>query len=251
MVGARLEDVELPLDEYPSLSHFFARRLRHGARIVDPASLVVTAPCDGVVAALGTVEDDHLIQAKGKHYSLRELVVAPEYAASLANGSYITIYLSPKDYHRVHAPIDARLVGYDYVPGTHFPVNPLFSRSIDDLMARNERVIFHLETAIGPMCLVMVAALGVSNVEVAHDRMETRYLRSNRSPRRVRFDKPIDITRGDELGTFHLGSTTILLFPPDQVTLDAISLDDTIHFGQALGRLSESRSRSLPVENSG
>lgn len=237
LVGAQIEEAELPLDEYPSLSHFFARKLRTGARTVDQAASL-TSPCDGVVAALGSVENDRMIQAKGKDYSLARLVVSREAANVLAGGSYATIYLSPKDYHRVHAPIAGELLGYDYVPGSHFPVNPLFSRSVDELMAQNERVVFHLRTSVGHVCLVMVAALGVSNIEVAHDQIETRFFRRAQQHKQVRFDRPIDVAQGDELGTFHLGSTTILVFEPNAVAFDDIRLGDTVRFGASIGTCS-------------
>lgn len=241
--GARVDEAELPLDEYPSLGHFFARRLRPGLRPVDGTSSTLIAPCDGRVAAQGRVERGHMIQAKGMSYQLADLVVDHKLAAALEGGSYLTIYLSPRDYHRVHSPINAKLLGYDHVPGSHFPVNPLFSRSVNGLMAKNERVVFHLNSQMGAVCLVMVAALGVSNMEVACDRMETRYLRASRREQTFRFDQPLDIARGDELGAFHLGSTTIIIFEPDRVTLDPLAVGDTLRFGQPIGRSTDRASR--------
>jgi phosphatidylserine decarboxylase len=245
--GARIDEAELPLHEYPSLAHFFARRLRPGLRPVAGTPGTLVAPCDGVVAAAGRVERGHMIQAKGMHYDLGRLVVDERIAAELEGGSYLTIYLSPRDYHRVHAPMQAKLLGYDHVPGSHFPVNPLFSRSVDGLMAQNERVVFHLRTEVGAACLVMVAALGVSNMEVACDRMETRHLRASGRDRKVRFDEPLELARGEELGAFHLGSTTIIIFEPGSVALDSFSVGDTVRFGQPIGRSADRAHRIEPV----
>jgi phosphatidylserine decarboxylase len=119
-------------------------------------------------------------------------------------------------------------------------------------MAQNERVVFHLRSSAGAACLVMVAALGVSNMEVACDRMETRYLRASQPgsqpvDRKVRFDQPIDITRGEELGAFHLGSTTIIIFAPGSVSLDSLRVGDIVRFGQPIGRRTDRTSRIEPV----
>ncbi len=242
-VGAQLDEAELPLNMYPSLGDFFARRLRSGTRPINDVPDNVICPCDGVVAASGVASDGHLIQAKGKSYSLAGLLGDADRAERFRGGAYVTIYLSPRDYHRVHSPIRAKLLGYRHIPGTRFPVNPLFSRSIDQLMVQNERVVFHLQTDIGAACLVMVAALGVSNIEVAHDRIETRYLRPNRVPTDVRFEEPIDILRGEELGAFRLGSTTIAIFEPKSITLEQLGVGEALRFGQPIGQVA----RSEPV----
>lgn len=236
-VGASLDEVELPLAEYPSFSQFFARRLRSGARPLPADADAIVAPCDGRIAALGLADEGRLIQAKGRDYALAQLLADDAASARLMGGPYITIYLSPANYHRVHAPLAAELVGYSHLPGTLFPVNPLFSREVDGLMATNERVVFHLRTAIGMAALVMVAAIGVSNIEITHDALETRYLRRRkRSPHRVAFERPIPVARGEELGIFHLGSTTILVFEPGRIRTSDLRVDDTVQLGQEIGR---------------
>lgn len=243
-VGARVDEAELPLSHYASLGEFFARRLRAGLRTVASEPGAVIAPCDGAVASVGISADGHLLQAKGRDYPLAELLVDPELAEALVGGSYITIYLSPRDYHRVHAPMPLKLLGYDYVPGTHWPVNPLFCSAVDKIMARNERVVFHCDTPAGKAALVMVAALGVSNIELAHDRLETRYLRRDKKHCRVRFERPIDVPQGEELGAFHLGSTVILIFAPDQVALDMAREGEAVIFGRPIGRICGNRDDS-------
>ncbi len=245
-VGADLAEVELPLAEYPSLGSFFARRLVDGARPVASAPSAVAAPCDGAVAAAGRADRGRLIQAKGRDYSLAALLVDRELAATLEGGTYVTFYLSPRDYHRVHAPVSGDVIGYDYVPGSLHPVNPLFANHVEGLFATNERVIIRLETDAGPVAVVMVAALGVGNVELAFahsvddlpDSSETRHLRSARERRCVRFARPLAVKQGDELAAFHLGSTVILVFPPGMATLDDhIAVGAFVRSGQPVGAL--------------
>jgi phosphatidylserine decarboxylase len=235
-VGASLDEVELPLEEYESFSQFFARRLSAGARPIHAEPAAIVAPCDGKVAALGVVTEGRMIQAKGRDYALAQLLGDEALSAKLMGGPYVTIYLSPANYHRVHAPISADLVGYSHMPGTLFPVNDLFSRSVEGLMATNERVVFHLRTEVGMVAVVMVAAIGVSNIEITHDALETRYLRRRkRSPHRVDFERPIPVERGEELGIFHLGSTTILIFEPNRIHSSSLRVGDTVQLGQEIG----------------
>lgn len=235
-VGASLDEVELPLAEYRSFSQFFARRLRSGARPLPADAAAVVAPCDGTVAAVGYADEGRMIQAKGRDYGLAQLLDDADASARLVGGPYVTIYLSPANYHRVHSPLAADLVGYSHLPGTLFPVNPLFSREVEGLMATNERVVFHLRSELGMAALVMVAAIGVSNIEITHDALETRYLRRRkRSPHRVEFEKPIPVGRGEELGIFHLGSTTILIFEPGRIRSSDLRVGDVVQLGQEIG----------------
>jgi phosphatidylserine decarboxylase len=157
--GAKLDEAELAVAAYPSLGELFARRLRPGARIVASAPDAVVAPCDGLVAACGIADGGTLVQAKGHDYDVAELVVDPTRAERLRGGAYTTIYLSPRDYHRVHAPLDARLIGYDYVPGAQWPVNPRVAARRPRLFARNERVVIWLDSPrAGLVAVVMVGA---------------------------------------------------------------------------------------------
>lgn len=232
-VRVQLDEAGAPLPSYPSFGDFFARTLRPGARPVDAAPLV--SPCDGAVAASGRVEDGMLVQAKGRDYSLAELLTVPSLAASLAGGQYLTIYLSPRDYHRVHAPAAARLRAYHYVPGRRWPVSPRFARSVDRLLAVNERVVIELASAWGPCAVVMVAATAVGNVWLAHKGGDTRDWRTDGEPRHVTMP-PADVAAGDELGAFLLGSTVVLVLPPGAPALAPRTDGETVRCGQALIR---------------
>ena len=240
-VGANLDEVELDLAGYPSLGDFFARRLRRGARVVDPMPGAVISPCDGVVAARGVAEAGALVQAKGRSYRLAELVADRDLADRLTGGAYATIYLSPRDYHRVHAPVDARITGYDYVPGTLWSVNPRVASRRDGLLARNERVVIRMNAgALGHVALVMVGAAGVGNMRLAPalcgvaGATDSAGWRAAREPRRVEL-RDVTVARGDELGAFRLGSTVVVVFEPGKVEL-AGEVGDAVRFGQRLGR---------------
>jgi phosphatidylserine decarboxylase len=230
-VGADLGEAELDLGAYPSFGDFFARKLRPGVRPIDADATAVIAPCDGAIAALGVAHDGELIQAKGLTYRLDELVVDREMAARLIDGPYATIYLSPRDYHRVHAPLDARIVAYDYVPGELWPVNPRVAARRDRLLVRNERVVIWLESRVGLVAVVMVGAVGVGNIRLAHA-PDSVALRGSHERRRIELDEPVG--RGDELGMFRLGSTVVLVFEPGRVEL-AGEVGSAIRFGARLG----------------
>jgi phosphatidylserine decarboxylase len=233
-VGADLAEAELELAHYPSLGDFFARKLREGSRVVDREPDAVVSPCDGLVAAAGVVEDGTLVQAKGRTFSLGRLLGDDDLAEDLLGGSYAVIYLSPRDYHRVHTPITAHLEGYNYLPGARWPVSPRFVERVDGLLAKNERVVMNLLTDAGPAALVMVAATGVGNVWLEHLGTDTRAFRSGGEPQSVPLDDPPLVERGDELGAFLLGSTVVIVLPPGVSSLD-LQPGDVVRCGQRIG----------------
>ena len=233
-VGANLDEAELELAEYPSFGDFFARRLRRGCRTVDPSHDSVIAPCDGVVAASGCATNGTLLQAKGRTYSLAELLADEDFAAKLEGGCYATIYLSPRDYHRVHTPVTGRIVSYDYLPGLLWPVNPRVASRRDALLARNERVVIRLNSeTFGDVAVVMVGAAGVGNIALAHG-PDSSTLRGSAERRRIEFDD-VCVERGDELGAFRLGSTVVLAFEPGRVQLADLEENRTLRFGEMIG----------------
>jgi phosphatidylserine decarboxylase len=253
-VGANLDEVELELTGYPSLGDFFARKLRDGARVIDPAPDAIISPCDGVIAARGVATEGALLQAKGRSYRLAELIADGELAARLTGGAYVTIYLSPRDYHRVHTPVDARVLGYDYLPGSLWSVNPRVAARRDGVIARNERVVFRLQAGVlGRVALVMVGAGGVGNIRLApalsgHGGadgppvIDSAGWRAAREPRRVELAE-VGVARGDELGAFRLGSTVVAVFEPGKIEL-AGEVGDAVRFGQRLGRAVPAGGRS-------
>ncbi|MEO6776723.1 MAG: archaetidylserine decarboxylase [Kofleriaceae bacterium] len=231
-VGADLGETELELRAYDTFGDFFARKLRPGLRPLDANESAVISPCDGVVAARGIAEHGEMLQAKGLNYRLEDLVVDPTMAARLTGGPYATIYLSPRDYHRVHAPIDARLVAYDYVPGELWPVNPKVAARRANLLSRNERVVIWLESPrLGIVAVVMVAATGVGNIRLAYAEDSVSWRQAGEL-RRIELDEPV--RRGDELGAFRLGSTVVMCFEPGAVELEG-EVGQAMRFGERLG----------------
>jgi phosphatidylserine decarboxylase len=218
-VGADAGEAELGLGEYASFGDFFARRLKDGAREVHTGAGAIVAPCDGAVAAAGEIEAGRLeettIVAKGHAYRVGELVADPSRADEFDGGTYVTVYLSPANYHRVHAPLGCRIVRWDYVPGAQWPVNPRIAQALDqpNLLAVNERAVIWLDTDVGPVAVVMVGAAAVGNLWLTHLATDTRAFRAAGEARRIEPPRPIDVAAGDELGAFLLGSTVVVLLP--------------------------------------
>jgi phosphatidylserine decarboxylase len=233
-VGADLAEAEHELAHYPSLGDFFARKLREGARSIARDRDAVVAPCDGLVAAAGVVEDGTLVQAKGKTFSLGRLLADEDLAEQLLGGSYAVIYLSPRDYHRVHSPVTAHLEGYHYLPGARWPVSPPFVERVEGLLAKNERVVMNLLTDVGPAAVVMVSATGVGNIWLEHLGSDTRVFRAVGERRRIELPDPPLVERGDELGAFLLGSTVVVVLPPGGSSLD-LQPGDVVRCGQRIG----------------
>ena len=197
---------------YRSFNDFFTRALKEGARPLADADLV--CPVDGTISQFGRIEHDQILQAKGHRYSTTALVGGDhELAARFHDGSFATLYLSPKDYHRIHMPCDGVLTRMIHVPGALFSVNPTTARGVPGLFARNERVVCVFENERGPWVLVLVGATIVGSMAtVWHGVVNPP------RPGQVRAwryeDRIVQLAQGDEMGRFLLGSTVVLLFPP-------------------------------------
>ena len=235
-VGANLEECERDLADYPSLDAFFTRKLRPGARPISDEDEAIVSPCDGTIAESGIAGGGRLIQAKGIDYRLQSLIPDPEANARFEGGAYVTIYLAPRDYHRVHFPAEGSVNGFQHVPGAVFPVNKLAAANIGGLFTLNERLVTFQDTPAGEVAIVMVAATGVGHMTVTSDAVETRRRGRGRPGARVRYGAPPAVKRGDELGAFHLGSTVILLFEPGRVKLLPMALGQRVHLGEPIAR---------------
>lgn len=218
-------------EEFESFNDFFTRELRAGARPIAPSPDAVVAPADGLVSAHGTLDDDTLLQAKGMSYSLAALLGGDEQA--FRGGEYLTIYLSPPDYHRVHMPIAGTLVRTRYIPGKRFAVNGRTAAAIPNLFTRNERVVCFFETRSGPMAVVLVGALNVSSVTL----VSCGEIASG--PRRDWHEAPpVALERGAELGRFNLGSTVVVVLAPRMVHWDErLTPGSKTAMGASIGRL--------------
>jgi phosphatidylserine decarboxylase len=235
-VGANLAEAELPLEDYETFDDFFTRRLAPGARKIDDRPDVVVSPCDGMIAEHGVATRGRMIQAKGHDYRLEHLLPDTDAAARFEGGTYVTIYLAPKDYHRVHFPLEGRVNGFQHIPGAVFPVNAFAVKNIGGIFAMNERLVTYMDTPLGECAVVLVAATGVGHMSVTYDAVETRRVGRGRPGPRIRFAAAKRVSRGDELGAFHLGSTVILVFEPGRVKLGAISVGQVVRLGEAIAR---------------
>ncbi len=199
---------------YPHFNAFFTRTLKPDARPLDPDPQAVLCPVDGMISQIGTIEEGRLLQAKGRSYRIEDLLaLAPGELHSFADGRFVTLYLSPRDYHRIHMPLAGRLEQMVYVPGRLFSVNRVTAAAVPDLFARNERLICCFATQAGPMAVILVGALIVGGLETVWAGEITP---PHRGPLPERWDYPADapplqLARGQELGRFNLGSTVILL----------------------------------------
>ena len=200
--GADASEAQLTLEAYGSLGAFFVRRLKDGARRIDSDPSVLVSPCDGTVQNVSRIEAGTILQAKGQAYSVRELLDLPEEVGDLEGGLAITIYLSPRDYHRVHVPEAATLTRVRWLAGDRRSVAPRVLASTERVLATNERAVIVLEGERVSYHLVMVGALNVGRIRVVG-------VDPGASPPR-----PRPMERGDELARFEMGSTVVLVFPP-------------------------------------
>ncbi len=220
---------------YPCFNAFFTRALKEGARPIAPADVV--CPADGTVSQLGTISGGLIFQAKGRYYSSEALLGGDAArAARFARGMFATIYLSPRDYHRVHMPLDGTLTATTYVPGRLFSVNPTTADNVDRLFARNERLVCHFDTPAGPMAMILVGAMIVAGIETVWSGQVAP------PPRRPVFrdyaelPERVELVKGQEMGRFLLGSTVILLFPEGSVAWDAsYEAGSRTRLGESLG----------------
>ena len=225
--------------DYESFNQFFIRELKDDARKINENPTALCLPADGRVSQIGHIDDDRLLQAKGHFFSLSDLLAGDEELVNtFKNGEFATIYLSPRDYHRVHMPCDATLRKMIYVPGDLFSVNPFLAEHVPNLFARNERVICVFDTAFGPMVQILVGATITAS-------MSTVWAGVINPPRTgevkvwtYQGDSAIKLTKGQEMGAFQLGSTVINLFPANSVTLaEHLEVDVPVRMGEILATM--------------
>ncbi len=231
---------EPDLTVYPHFNAFFTRALRPDVRPLAPEPAAIVSPVDGTISQIGTITAGRIVQAKGQDYAVHELLgITPAAAQAFVGGQFVTIYLSPRDYHRIHMPLTGTLTAQTYVPGRLFSVNHSTAQLVPRLFARNERVACHFATAAEEMALVLVGAMIVGGIETVWAGAITPPHRGRKSERR---DFPtagagtLALERGAEMGRFNLGSTVILLFPPARMTWDAaLRVGQPVQLGQRLG----------------
>jgi len=218
-------------DEYATFNEFFTRRIKPELRPIVQGAREVACPVDGSVSQIGKIDKDTLLQAKGFNFSLQSLLGGNEQTAKLFNnGNFSTIYLAPKDYHRIHMPLDGILKETIYIPGKLFSVNQKTAAAVPSLFARNERLVCIFETEIGPMAVILVGAIIVGSIHTCWDENpRSKTMTSNKQ-------SGITLKRGDELGYFQVGSTVIVLFGENKIKWNNhLRCDSEVKMGQLLG----------------
>ncbi len=232
-------DAEEPLPAgYPSFNAFFTRALKADARPIAQQADAVVSPCDGKVSQVGYANNDRLIQAKGHDFDLLSLLGGDQDLVEIfADGAYSTIYLSPRDYHRVHMPLRGKLRGMIFIPGKLFSVSDATAQLVPGLYARNERLICGFDTIAGPMLIIMVGAIFVGSMETV---WAGEVRGSGKGPSKWLYEgeEQITLEKGEEMGRFNMGSTVITLFGKDSVEWDkAFSPGVRVRMGQRIGKV--------------
>ncbi len=240
LYGVELGEIAQPVpDGFATFNDFFTRRLSDDARPIDRSASSVVAPADGTLSAAGAIDGQHLFQAKGKHYTLDDLLATNlDEADEFVGGSFVTIYLAPHNYHRVHAPLAGELVAARYVPGRLFSVNAATVSLIPQLFCRNERLVCRFHTEAGPLAVILVGALNVGSITTPWTG-ELRPRRRGVVDELKLADRPSrQVAKGDLLGWFNLGSTIILLLPPGAAEWDdGLTGGAALRVGEVIGRL--------------
>jgi phosphatidylserine decarboxylase len=251
MVGIDLSEIEHPLEAYPTFDAFFVRRLRAGVHTWPSAPGLLDGPVDGVIGACGVIDGGVLIQAKGRSYRAAELLGDEDQAAAYEGGLFLTVYLSPRHYHRIHTPTEGRVTSARHLPGLLLPVNEPAVASIDRLFARNERLCCTVEGPLGAMTVVAVGATNVGRITVAFDdewgtARGVSNQNAGRTERVRRYADPPVLERGSELMAFHLGSTIVLLTEPGLDLAPGVRAGQEVRVGTPLAVARPGSGRQAP-----
>lgn len=228
-----LEEAEGTLEDYPTFGAFFTRKLKPGRRTIDLGKDVVASPVDAHVSQIGQIEQGACLQAKGINFPVDKLLGDARRALDFEGGSFVTLYLAPRDYHRFHSPLTGFITGYQYLPGEFWPVNQASVRTKDALFALNERLVTYLDTPAGTCAYVAVGATCVARIHAAYDEVLTHQRAEAKS---VRYPRPIAIEKGAEIGMFEMGSTIIMLFQKNRVKWEpGLVAESPVVLGQRIG----------------
>jgi len=225
---------------YPSFNDFFTRPLKPGIRPIDEEPGSIVSPVDGTISQMGALTSQWLIQAKGRDYSAAALLGDPELASRFEDGEFTTLYLSPRDYHRIHMPVTGSLRRMIHIPGRLFSVNPATTEAVENLFARNERVACLFDTEAGPMAMVLVGALLVASIETVWHGVVTPPTRPTLQSWHYPPGK-IELGKGEEMGRFNMGSTVILLFPKGAVEWLPRAPGDKLKLGSPVAKILTAR----------
>ncbi len=232
------EAAEPNLLAYENFNAFFTRALKAGARPIAADAKAIACPADGAISEIGPISDGRVLQAKGRDYSLTQLLGGdPALAERFYGGQFATVYLSPRDYHRVHMPFGGTLERAIYVPGDLYSVNQTTADNVDSLFARNERLVCLFQTELGPMAVILVGAMIVAGIETVWSGQVAPVGKVPQVQHFPPFASEVKLDKGAEMGRFKLGSTAIVLFGPGVMEWDAsLANGSPVRMGQAMGQ---------------
>lgn len=220
-----LDEAEHAVDQYRSLNDFFIRKLKPGARPVDASADSIVSPVDGTIAETGVIDAERTFLVKGQRYTVDELLGGTAQSDRYRGGGFAVIYLSPANYHRIHAPVRAKVAGVDRLPGTVYPVNDPSLRHMRRVLSRNVRIVTYLEWTCGLLALVKVGAMNVGSIRFA-----------------AGDDPPPEVDKGDELAYFEFGSTVVLLWEPGSIALrEDLAPGTPVRMGEKIGKCAPNR----------
>ncbi|HNX25332.1 MAG TPA: archaetidylserine decarboxylase [Spirochaetota bacterium] len=234
--GVNLAEAEIPAEGFKNLNKFFTRTLKSGSRKIDEDKKSVVAATDSRVDQYGDITDDNILQAKGVDYSLRDLIPSIE-AEKFINGKYITLYLSPGDYHRIHSPVSGKITGFFNIPGKLYTVQEFMVKGFKGLFAVNERLITYIETDNGAVAVCKIGAINVGKISLSYDHSVTNKFFRNKNEKIYDEDKMPQVKKGDEIGIFNLGSTVIILFEEGMVKFNDLKDGQMVKMGEKIGTL--------------
>ena len=235
MYGIERSEIDGQLVDFESFDSFFTRKNKKGVREIRPEDHLALCPSDSELLGTSRVGNGMMVQTKGILYSAEDFLTSHRLAEEFDGGEVLTLYLRPRDYHRVHFPVSGVVEEVHYVPGYRYPVNPPAVAFVEGLYAKNERVVVVQKTpSFGRVITVMVAALGVGNISLSWS-PEGSYVTGGSLGGRISCLENIHVKAGDELGIFHLGSTVVLMFGPEKIRLQPLRIGERVQVGRILG----------------
>jgi phosphatidylserine decarboxylase len=234
--GVNRSEFDEPESGFRNFNSFFTRQLKDGVRPLDSDPMAVLSPVDARVDQFGAIDDRAIIQAKGIYYSVDDLIPSAS-AVNFIRGSFITLYLSPGDYHRIHSPVNGRITGYFNIPGRLYTVQEFMVKGLRGLFSINERLITFIRNPSGRVAVCKVGAMNVGRISLSYKPVMTNG--AFRSRKEVIFSQGerVPVNAGEEIGVFHLGSTVILLFERDMISFEKLKTGDRVRYGQRIGTI--------------
>ncbi|MDA3900823.1 MAG: archaetidylserine decarboxylase [Spirochaetes bacterium] len=232
------DEIEYPENGFHSFNHFFTRKLKKGIHHIDREKNAVVSPVDGRIDECGPITGTRIMQAKNLDYLVSDLIPSDCHHLFI-DGFFITLYLSPADYHRIHSPLNAKINELIYAPGKLFPVKEVITRSVARVFSRNERMITLMESNFGRCAVCKIGAMNVGRISVNFDTIESNKSILRRGARKVYGKMAPLVRRGDEIGRFNMGSTVIMLFEKDMFEPFMLRKGESVRVGQKLGTLKQ------------